>query len=163
FISLAVSQMLGVGATTLVSHAVGRREHERALLIFNQAQVLSLLVAVLFMAAATAATGAYVHGLSADATTASLAASYLRWFVPALALQFGVVSMGAALRGTGNFKPGMVVGSATVILNMILAPFLIFGWVTHHPLGVTGAALATFISVVAGTLWLLCYFLPRGA
>src|SRR6266581_2184616 len=29
FISLAVSQMLGVGATTLVSHAAGRKDHER--------------------------------------------------------------------------------------------------------------------------------------
>src|SRR5882672_2440238 len=56
FISMAVSQMLGVGTTTLVSHAVGRREHERALLVFNQAQLLTLLVAALFMAGATAAT-----------------------------------------------------------------------------------------------------------
>ena len=58
--------------------------------------------------------------------------------------------MSAALRGTGNFKPGMVVQTASVILNMILAPFLIFGWVTGRPMGVAGAALATFISVVVG-------------
>ena len=31
----------------------------------------------------------------------------MRWFVPAIALQFGVVSMGAGLRGTGNFVPGI--------------------------------------------------------
>jgi len=78
-------------------------------------------------------------------------------------LQFGIVSMGAALRGTGNFKPGMVVQTATVILNIVLAPFLIFGWVTHHPLGVAGAALATFLSIVVGSLWLLSYFLPKDA
>ena len=65
------------------------------------------------------------------------------WFIPAMALQFAMVAMGAALRGTGNFKPGMVVQTATVILNMVLAPFLIFGWVTHRPLGVAGAAIAT--------------------
>ncbi len=163
FISLAVSQMLGVGTTTLVSHAVGRRDRERALLVFNQAQALSLLVAAIFFVLATAARGLYTQGLSADATTAALATDYLRWFVPALALQFGVVSMGAALRGTGNFKPGMVVQSATVILNMILAPILIFGWITHRPLGVAGAALATLISVAVGTVWLVLYFLPKDA
>ena len=32
---------------------------------------------------------------------------YLLWFIPAMALQFAMVAMGAALRGTGNFKPGM--------------------------------------------------------
>ena len=163
FISLAVSQMLGVGTTTLVSHAVGRRDREQALLVFNQAQALSLLVAAVFFGLATAARGLYTRGLSADTTTAALAVDYLHWFVPALALQFGVVSMGAALRGTGNFKPGMVVQSATVILNMILAPFLIFGWVTHRPMGVAGAALATLIAVAVGTVWLLLYFAPKEA
>src|SRR5678815_1673507 len=38
FIVLAVTQMLGVGTTTLVSHAAGRRDHAAALRIFNQSQ-----------------------------------------------------------------------------------------------------------------------------
>ena len=40
---------------------------------------------------------------------------YLLWFIPAMALQFAMVAMGAALRGTGNFKPGMFVQTGTVI------------------------------------------------
>src|SRR5918999_2819283 len=44
FVVLAISQMLGVGATTLVSHAAGQRNQARALLVFNQAQVLSIVV-----------------------------------------------------------------------------------------------------------------------
>jgi Na+-driven multidrug efflux pump len=54
FIVLAVSQMLGVGATTLVSHAAGQRNHARALLVFNQSQALSLGVGGLFLAVAMA-------------------------------------------------------------------------------------------------------------
>src|SRR5207249_2198493 len=160
FIVLAVTQMLGVGTTTLVSHAAGRKEHDRALLVFNQSQVLSVLTGVLFFLLMMALRPIYARGLSADARTAGLASDYLLWFIPASALQFGMVAMGAALRGTGNFKPGMVVQSVTVILNMVLAPFLIFGWVTHRPLGVTGAALATFISIAVGSTWLLLYFRP---
>ena len=41
FIVLAVTQMLGVGTTTLISHASGRRDHPGALLAFNQAIGLS--------------------------------------------------------------------------------------------------------------------------
>src|SRR4030095_15073157 len=49
FIVLAVTQMLAVGTTTLISHAVGRRDESRALLVFNQSQVLSALVGALFL------------------------------------------------------------------------------------------------------------------
>jgi len=161
FISLAVSQMLGVGATVLISHAVGSKDHPRALLVFNQSQVLSALVAALFLAVGMSLRGFYARSLSADPGTAALAGEYLLWFVPALALQFGIVAMSSALRGTGNFKPGMVVQTATVILNMILAPVLIFGWGTGRPLGVAGAALATFLSIIVGTAWLLLYFVAR--
>ena len=161
FVVFAVSQMLGVGTTTLISHAVGRGDQEHALEVFNQSQVLSILMALVLLALTPVIVPAYSQGLSADPETARLAHDYLRWFVPSMALQFGVIAMGAALRGTGNFMPGMIVQSVTVILNIVLAPILIFGWWTGRPHGVAGAAMATLISVAIGVLWLLCYFLPR--
>jgi putative MATE family efflux protein len=163
FIVLAISQMLGVGATTLVSHAAGQKNQERALLVFNQSQLLSVLVGGMFLVIALALRRWYAATLAADAPTAALAADYLLWFIPAMALQFAAVSMGAALRGVGNFKAGTVVGTVTVIVNIVLAPLLIFGWLTGRPLGVEGAALATFIAVVVGVAWLGTYFLPRSA
>jgi putative MATE family efflux protein len=163
FIVLAVSQMLGVGATTLVSHAAGRRDHERALLVFNQAQLLSVVVGVVFLVVGLLVRDWYVLQQSADAVTARLAGEYLTWFIPAMALQFAVVAMGAALRGVGNFKPGMVVQTATVIINILLAPVLIFGWGTGVAFGVAGAAVSTLIAVVVGVAWLATYFLPRDA
>ena len=161
FIVLAISQMLGVGVTTLVSHATGQRDRDRALLLFNQSQVLSMLVGVLFLIAGMATRMPYVHALGADARTEAMAASYLLWYIPAMALQFGIVAMGAALRGTGNFRPGMIVSTASVILNMLLAPFLIFGWVTHVPFGVAGAAVSSLISVAVASVWLTGYFLVK--
>src|SRR5919205_1615977 len=49
FLVLALTQMLGVGTTTVVSHAVGRRDHEHALLAFNQSQVLAMLTGALLL------------------------------------------------------------------------------------------------------------------
>ena len=161
FIVLAISQMLGVGTTTLVSHAAGRRDKPQALLVFNQSLVLSSLAGVIFFVLAMALRTAYAGRFAADALTADLTSDYLLWFIPAMALQFGIVAMSAALRGTGNFKPGMVVQSSTVVLNMVLAPFLIFGWGTGHPLGVAGAAISTLVAVVVGSVWLTLYFLPE--
>ena len=90
--------------------------------------------------------------------TADLAGDYLLWFIPAMALQFPMVSMSAALRGTGNFKPGMIVQTSAVIINMVFAPLLMFGVGTGRPLGVAGAAVASFIAIAIGTMWLATYF-----
>jgi putative MATE family efflux protein len=161
FVTLAVTQMLSVGITTLVSHAAGQKDRARARLLFNQSQVLSVLVGVLFFMVGMATRQIYVNALGPDPVTAGLASDYLLWFVPAMSLQFGIVAMGAALRGTGNFRPGMIVSTASIILNIVLAPFLIFGWVTHRPYGVTGAAISTLVSVAVASVWLTLYFLPR--
>jgi putative MATE family efflux protein len=163
FIVLAITQMLGVGITTLVSHAAGQKDRDRALLIFNQSQVLSVVVGLMFFVVGMAVRIPYVNALASDARTAALASEYLLWFIPAMSLQFAMVAMGAALRGTGNFRPGMIVSTASVMLNMVLAPFLIFGWVTHRPFGVAGAAVSSLIAIAFASVWLTFYFFPKGS
>jgi putative MATE family efflux protein len=160
FVVIGLTQMLGVGTTALVSHAVGRKDQVEARLVFGQAQVLAMVVGAMFLAVGMALRGWYSRTLAADEVTAALAADYLLWFIPAMGLQFGLVAMGAALRGTGAFKPGMFVQIGTVIINMVLAPLFIFGWVTPVPLGVAGAALSTLVAVAAGVVWMLTYIRP---
>ena len=163
FIVLALSQMLGVGTTALVSHAFGRKDRADANFLFNQAQVLSVLVGVAFLLAGLALRVPFTRAMSADPATAEQAAQYLLWFIPAMALQFTMVAMGSALRAIGNFKTGMMVATGTVILNMALAPFLIFGWGTGHPFGVAGAAIASLVAVIVAVAWFAAYFLRGGS
>jgi putative MATE family efflux protein len=160
FVVLAATQMLAVGTTTLIAHAVGRKDRERATVVFNQSQVLSTLVGVAFLAVAMATRGVYARAMSADPVTMQLASDYLEWMIPGMALQFMLIAMGAGLRGTGNFRPGMVVQTATVIINTILAPFLIFGWGTGIAMGIVGAAVATFVAILIGVVWMTWYFVP---
>jgi putative MATE family efflux protein len=157
FIVLAATQMLGVGTTTLVAHATGRRDQAQASIVFNQAQVLSVVVGVLFLVIALALRDPYARAFSADEATMTLTREYLLWFIPAMALQFGLIAMASALRGTGNFRPGMIVQTATVIINIVLAPILIFGWI-GRPLGVAGAAIATLLAIAIGVVWMAMYF-----
>ena len=163
FVTLALGQMLGVGATTVISHAVGRRDQPEARRLFHQSLLLATAAGALFAAAGLALLGPYARAMAADAATAALAADYLRWFVPAMALQFPLGAMGAALRATGNFRPTMLVSTASVLLNMALAPFLIFGWGTGRAYGVAGAAISSLVAIVVGLAWLAWYFVPAGA
>jgi MATE family, multidrug efflux pump len=158
FIVLAATQMLSVGTTTRVAHAVGRKDHEGANFAANQSQSLGMACGLLFFIVAMSTRDDYADALSADEGTRMMARTFLFWFIPALALQFPMVSMSAALRGTGNFKPGMIVQTTTVIINIVLSPLLIFGVGTGRPLGVAGAAIATFIALIVGTTWLAFYF-----
>ena len=163
FIVIAITQVLGVGATTLVSHASGRKDQDRAIFLFNQSQVLSLVTAAIFLAVAMALRHQYAAEQSATEAMRIATEQYLLWFLPAMALQFAMVAMGAALRGTGNFKPGMIVQTATVVINMVTAPFLIFGWGPFPEMGVSGAAVATLLSIAVGVVWISFYFIDAKA
>ena len=142
--------MLGVGVTTLVSHAAGQKDRDRAVLVFNESLLLSALVGVVFFAIGMARADA-VRDRACCRSNDGAAGRRL----PALVHTGDVAAvrdggMGAALRGTGNFKPGMVVQTATIIINIVLAPFLIFGWGTGRPLGVAGAAISSLVAIVVG-------------
>jgi putative MATE family efflux protein len=154
---LALTQSLGVGATSLIAQAMGRKDVRRGELLFNQALVLSNVVGLGFGLAVFVLRQAYCRVLAADATTAALGVSYLNWFIPALCLQFPLVAMGAALRAVGDMKVPTVIQVATVLVNIALAPLLMFGWITARPLGVAGAALASFIAVLLGCLAYVVY------
>jgi putative MATE family efflux protein len=158
FIVFSLTQILGVGTVALISQAVGRKDRADASLIFNQSLVLSATCALLTLLLGYGIGPLYVRTLGSDAATALAGATYLSWFLPSLALQFALVAMGSALRGTGIVQPTMIVQMATVLLNAILAPVLIAGWGTGRPLGVAGAGLASSLSVAVGVVLLAMYF-----
>ena len=158
FIVFALTQVLGVGTAALISHAVGRKDQADATLIFNQSLVLSTTCAFATLVLGYAMGPAYMQALGSDAATVQAGINYLYWFLPSLALQFALVAMGSALRGTGIVRPAMIVQVLTVLLNAGLAPVLIAGWGTGHPLGVAGAGLASSLSVAVGVVLLALYF-----
>ena len=155
---LALTQMLGVGTTTLISQATGRKDQLQAEVVFNQSFVMSLIVAAALGLFSFLLRDFYCDALGADALTASLAKNYLVWFIPGLLLQFPLVALGSALRATGIIKPTVGLQVLSVVLNIILAPLLIFGIGPLPKLGVTGAALATFVSIFVADVLMILYF-----
>ena len=158
FIALALGQVLSVATVALVSQAVGRKEQAEANLAFNQSVVMAALFTFVTLTAGYALAGPYMDLLAADRPTRDAGVVFLHAFIPGLALQFPISVMASGLRGTGIVKPGMVVQLVTVLINAALAPVLIAGWGTGHPLGVAGAGLATTLASVAGLVLLAIYF-----
>jgi putative MATE family efflux protein len=158
FIVFAATQVLGVGTVTLISHAAGRKDQADATLVFNQSLALAAGLTVITLLLGFFVGPYYVSTLGSSPATVAAGILYLHWFLPSLALQFAMVVMGSALRGTGIVQPTMVVQVLTVILNAVLAPVLIAGWGTGHPMGVAGAGFASSISLAVGVVMLALYF-----
>lgn len=158
FVILALTQILGVGTVSLVAQAAGAKDQAEANRVFNQSVLLSAICGAATLAVGLLVTGPWMQALAADAATAAAGRAYLYAYLPGLALQFALVALGSALRGTGIVQPTMLVQVLTVVVNILLAPVLIAGWGTHHPLGVAGAGLASSIAVAVGVVLLWIYF-----
>lgn len=158
FLINAFTQVLSVGTVALVSHAVGRKDQADANLVFNQSLGLSVLCGIGALIAGSLLAHSYIASLAADHATIEAGTIYLRWFMPALALQFPLLAIFAALRGTGIVAPTMAIQAVTMMINIVLAPVLIAGWGTGHALGVAGAGLASSLAMVLGAVMLWIYF-----
>jgi putative MATE family efflux protein len=158
FLVLALTQVLSVGTVALIARAAGAKDQAQASLVFNQSLTLSTLLGVLVLVCGITGAESYMRSMAADEASIQAGITYLYWFVPALALQFAMVSIGAALRAIGVVKPTMLIQILSVALNAILAPILIVGWGTGIPLGVAGAGLASTLAVLAAVLMLAWYF-----
>jgi putative MATE family efflux protein len=158
FVVLALTMIMSVGTVALVSQAVGAQQRDTANQVFNQSLLLSLLIGGFVIVGIYAVSGVYMRAVGADQATVQAGIDYLYWFAPGLGLQFAIVAMGAALRGTGIVKPTMLLQMVTVIVNIVLAPVLVAGWGTGKPMGVAGAGLASTLSVVVGVILFSWYF-----
>lgn len=156
-VTMGFAQVIGVGTVALVAQAMGRKDEPAAQRAFNQSQSLAVVAGGLFLAVTLGAGQAFVNAFASDAKTAEFGGQFIAWFGPALAMQFSMVGLGSALRGIGNMKPGLVAQAGSVLLNMLLAPFLIFGWLTGHAFGVAGAAMSTFFATLAAVIGLALY------
>ncbi len=160
FLALAASQLISIGVMATVAQAVGAKNEADANLMSDQAISMSLAGSVLMLVLGYAFGGAGVDALTADAASAAEGRAYLYAFIPSLALMFPTQAMVSALRGAGVTMPTMVLQTATVIINAILAPVLIAGVGTGVALGAAGAGWASTIASIVGAIGLVIMF-PR--
>ncbi len=154
FVIVALTQILSVGTVALIAQATGRRDAGDANLVFNQSLAMAAVLGLVTLIGGYALAPAYMRALGADTGTSTAGVEYLTWYLPGLGLQFAIVAISSALRGTGIVKPTMLVQVLSVVINAALAPVLIAGWGTGRALGVAGAGLASTIAIAIGVIFL---------
>lgn len=154
---LALSVGMAVGINALLSRSLGQKNFEKANKVAGQGFFLMGCCYLIFLVFGVFFTGMYANSQSAgDALLAEYTYQYTSVVCIGSIAVFIQVLCERLLQATGRSVLSMITQGAGAIVNIILDPILIFGWLWFPEMGVFGAALATVIGqVVAAVLGLV--------
>jgi len=149
----ALAMGLAIGATALVARRIGERDAEGAARAAVQSLLLALVVAVVLGALGAVFAPQLLALMGASPAVIGIGLGYARVMLGGEAAIILLFVVNAIFRGAGDAAIAMRVLWGANLLNMALAPCLIFGLGPFPKLGVTGAAVATTFGRSAGAAY----------
>lgn len=134
---------LSVAGTTLISQSKGKGDQEKVDFYLGQITIVLLIIAFLIMIVGLIMTKPVLRVLQTPDEVLPYVLDYMVIILTGIPLMFGFFILHGTMRGIGNTKTPLQIQIVTVIINVILDPFLIFGLAGFPELGVKGAAIAT--------------------
>lgn len=154
-ITIAVSNMIGTGASSLIARSLGADDREKADHTLTAGFVLTFINSIIVAAVGLIFLKSIVQGLGAKDNTTEFTEQYVRIILIGSLFTMGNYTFGQFLRSEGSVKysiVGMIVGT---IVNIILDPIFIF----TLNLQVQGAAIATIIGNGCGMAASLLFYI----
>ena len=137
---------LGTGASSVVARTYGAGERRRAAVLIAHAHLLVVLVGLVVGTVFAVSAAPIATALGARGDVHAMAVSYLTVFAFGFPLFMVSIAGSMLLRATGNAaSPGLIMTAGSV-LQTVLCPILVFGWLGAPELGVAGAAWAYALS-----------------
>ena len=154
----SVSMGLGVGATSIMSRILGSGDRERCLLIGAHTLILVLLLIVVISVLGYVYAPVLFRWQGASDDILPITVSYVRiWFVGMPLFAIPMVG-GMMLRALGDARTPGIIMTSGALLQVLIAPVLIFGFADMGGLGVQGSAWAFILSRVAPSIYSLIVF-----
>ncbi|AKA70579.1 MATE family efflux transporter [Clostridium scatologenes] len=154
-ILMAVSALIGVGATSLISIRLGEKRPEEANKIAGNATVLLVLLPLCISIIYFLFSTPILTFFGASAEVLPYAKAFTNIIMMASSL--GSISMGMVnfIRAEGNPRMSMYTQVIGTIINVILN----YIFVMKLGFGIRGSALATVCGQIFSSIWVLTYFL----
>ncbi|MHC6180040.1 MATE family efflux transporter [Clostridium sp. JNZ X4-2] len=154
-ILMAVSVLIGVGATSLISIRLGEKKPEEAEKIAGNATLLLILLPICISIIYFLFSDPILTFFGASAEVLPYAKDFTHIIMLASAL--GSISMGMVnfIRAEGNPKMAMFTQIIGTVINIILN----YVFVIRLGIGIKGSALATICGQIFSSIWVLSYFL----
>ncbi|MEI5908428.1 MATE family efflux transporter [Bacillus spongiae] len=154
---MALFMAIGVGASSLIAQSVGAENIEKAKAVAKQSTVIAIIVGIFFGLITLFFSESLLTLMGAEPSVIEQSAVYLRIVgIPSVFIALMII-FGSILRAAGNTRTPMNVALWMNILHIILDYVLIFGLGSWMGWGIAGAAWATVIARVIGTLALYYY------
>jgi len=160
FFGTSVNIGLGAGTMSAVSRALGQGDPEKARRHGASAIILGLIVLTICVAFLLVLAPVLIWIQGGRGETASMALSYLTFILPGLVLVSIASMSNNILRASGEALLPSSIMILGALINIVLDPFLIYGWGPFPRLELRGAALATVIgnTIGAGYGFYLIFF-----
>lgn len=155
---LAVAVGFGVGVNSCIAIATGSQDIKRAENAAMSGILLSILHSVLFILFGIFATRPFLQMFTTNEAILNMGSQY-GYIV--LCLSFGCliqVCYEKIFQALGNMNITMIVLSVGAVINIILDPIFIFGYLGFPAMGVAGAAIATVCGQISGLFIYIFYY-----
>ena len=149
----AVGMGLSLSTTAMVARRIGEKDREGAAVAAVQAIALGLFVSLAIGLPCFFLAPRLLRLMGASADIVAVGSGYTRICLGGSCAVLLLFLNNAIFRGAGDAAIAMRLLWVSNIINLVLDPCLIFGWGPFPKLGVTGAALATFIGRSIGVLY----------
>jgi len=153
-IEAAFATLVGVGAATLTSVRLGQKDYESARLILGNVVTLNAIVGISLTILGLIFLDPVLKYFGASPHTLPYAHDFMIIVLFGNLITQMYFSMNALLRSAGFPKKAMAATICSVLINLVLNPFFIFGL----KLGIRGSAMATVISQGAMMCWQISIF-----
>ena len=156
-ILIALGLLFGIGGATLFAIKLGQKKEEEAEKAMGNAFSLLLLAGLTFTIFGQLFLTQILTLFGASVEVLPYAKEYMR--IIFLGASFQIISMGMNnfIRADGNPKIAMLSMFLGAGINLILDPIFIF----VLDMGMAGAALATVISQICSSIWVVGYFFSK--
>lgn len=156
---VAIGIGTGVGTNALLSKSIGQRDFKRASKVAGNSLFLGLVIYILFLLFGLFGVDSYASSQTTNPEIKKMVVTYLRI---CCTTSMGIVFFSLfekLLQATGHSVQSTISQIVGAVINVILDPILIYGWLGLPAMGVSGAAYATIIGQIASALLGLIFHL----
>lgn len=153
-LTTAFGTLVGVGASTLMSVRLGQKDYESARIILGNVITMNFILGISLTVLGLIFLDPILIFFGASSRTLPYAHSFMSVLLCGNLVTHMYFGMNALLRSSGFPKKAMYATIGSVLINIVLNPFFIFGL----KLGIRGSALATVISQVTMMCWQIGIF-----
>jgi putative MATE family efflux protein len=150
----AVGMMMGVGSGSIMSRSLGKNDKNKAVFAAGNGIILNFLLSLILMIPCYIFLDKILVFLGASKDIFIYSKEYLNIILAGFIFQSFNITGNNIIRAEGKPAASMYVLVLGAVLNIILDPIFIFVF----KMGVKGAAIATVISQIFSTLYILFYF-----